>query len=118
PLAMGIAMASGYPPIAGLISGVIGGLIVGAISGAPLQVSGAAAGLVVVVLDGVQRYGLENMGLVLLAAGVLQMLAGCLRLGRYFQAVSPTVLYAMLAGIGALIVAGQFHVMFDKSAAG
>src|SRR5690606_28759358 len=60
PLAMGIAIASGYPPVAGLISGVVGGLIVGAISGAPLQVSGAAAGLVVVVFDGVQRYGLEN----------------------------------------------------------
>src|SRR5690606_30811738 len=107
PLAMGIAIASGYPPVAGLITGVVGGILVGMLSGSPLQVSGAAAGLAVVVFDGVQRFGLKTMGVVLLLAGLMQIAGAGLRLGRWFQAVSPTVLYGMLAGIGVLIFASQ-----------
>lgn len=113
PLAMGISIASGYPPAAGLITGVVGGIIVGFLSGSPLQVSGAAAGLAVIVFDGVQRFGLQTMGVVVLLAGLMQVLAAGLRLGRWFQAVSPTVLYGMLAGIGILIVGSQVHVMID-----
>lgn len=113
PLAMGIAIASGYPPVAGLITGIIGGIVVGSISGAPLQVSGAAAGLSVLVFQGVQQFGLANMGLVILLAGIFQVAAGIGGIGRWFQAVSPTVLHAMLAGIGVLIVGSQFHVMLD-----
>lgn len=113
PLAMGISIASGYPPAAGLITGVVGGIVVGMLGGAPLQVSGAAAGLTVVVLQGVQQFGIEQMGLVVVLAGLMQLAAGAAGLGRWFQAVSPTVLHAMLAGIGILIVASQFHVMLD-----
>jgi MFS superfamily sulfate permease-like transporter len=118
PLAMGIAIASGYPPIAGLISGVVGGLIVGALSGAPMQVSGAAAGLAVVVYTGVQRYGVPGMSLALVVAGAIQLAGGLAGLGRFFRAVSPTVLHGMLAGIGALIVASQVHVMLDAAPVG
>lgn len=113
PLAMGIAMASGYPPVAGLVTGIIGGIVVGLLSGSPLQVSGAAAGLTVLVFDGVQRFGLPTMSLVVLVAGLMQVGAAAARIGRWFQAVSPTVLHGMLAGIGILIVLGQTHVMFD-----
>jgi len=55
PLCMGIAIASGVPVSAGLITGIIGGLVVGLIAGAPLQVSGPAAGLTVIVYSVVQR---------------------------------------------------------------
>ncbi len=60
PLCMGISIASGMPPTAGLITGIIGGIIVGIISGAPLQVSGPAAGLSVLVLQLVQQFGLRD----------------------------------------------------------
>jgi MFS superfamily sulfate permease-like transporter len=113
PLAMGISIASGYPPEAGLITGIVGGILVGFLSGAPLQVSGAAAGLTVLVLQGVHQFGIERMGVVILAAGLIQVTAALSGLGRWFQAISPTVLHAMLAGIGVLIVASQFHVMMD-----
>jgi len=51
PLCMGIAIASGAPPAAGLITGIIGGFVVGSLAGSPLLVSGPAAGLAVIVWD-------------------------------------------------------------------
>ena len=56
PLCMGIAIASGAPPAAGLVTGIIGGLIVGSLSGCPLQVSGPAAGLAVLVYEMIQKF--------------------------------------------------------------
>ncbi|MFW2828920.1 SulP family inorganic anion transporter [Sphingomonas sp. ID0503] len=113
PLCMGIAVASGVPPEKGLITGIIGGIVVGALAGSPLQVSGPAAGLAVIVFEIVQKQGLSALGPILLLAGVLQFAAGVFRLGGWFRAISPGVVHGMLAGIGVLIVVGQFHVLFD-----
>lgn len=118
PLCMGIAIASGVPVAAGLITGIVGGLIVGWIAGAPLQVSGPAAGLTVIVFDLVQHHGLEVLGIAVLIAGLLQLAAGLLRYGRWFRAVSPAVIHGMLAGIGVLILSSQFHVMVDDAPKG
>ncbi len=118
PLCMGIAIASGAPPAAGLIAGIVGGIVVGLIGGSPLQVSGPAAGLAVIVWDLVQTYGLAALGPIVLVAGVLQIAAGLGRLGRWFQAVPPSVIFGMLAGIGVLIFASQFHVMVDDKPKG
>ena len=103
PLCMGIAIASGAPPAAGLLSGMIGGLVVGWLAGSPLQVSGPAAGLAVIVFDIIHTHGIEALGPILAIAGILQMVAGKLKLGQWFRAVAPAVIYAMLAGIGVLI---------------
>lgn len=113
PLCMGIAIACGAPVAAGLITGIVGGVVVGALAGCPLQVSGPAAGLIVLIYDVIQRHGLETLGIVVLLAGALQLTAGALRLGQWFRAVSPAVIKGMLAGIGVLIFASQFHVMVD-----
>lgn len=113
PLCMGIAMASGVPPAKGLITGIIGGLVVGFLAGAPLQVSGPAAGLAVIVFELVREHGLAALGPILLLAGLIQVLAGLARLGAWFRAISPAVVYGMLAAIGLLIASSQFHVMFD-----
>jgi MFS superfamily sulfate permease-like transporter len=113
PLCMGIAIASGVPPVAGLITGIIGGLVVGAFSGCPLQVSGPAAGLAVIVFELVQKHGFAGLAPIIVLAGVLQLAAGALRVGQLFRAMAPAVIYGMLAGIGVLIFAAQFHVMVD-----
>jgi MFS superfamily sulfate permease-like transporter len=113
PLCMGIAIASGVPPEKGLITGIIGGLVVGFFAGSPLQVSGPAAGLAVIVFELVRDHGITVLGPILLLAGLLQLLAGVFKLGGWFRAISPAVVHGMLAGIGALIVVGQFHTMFD-----
>ncbi len=113
PLCMGIAIASGVPPARGLLTGIVGGLIVGALAGSPLAVSGPAAGLTVIVYKLVQDFGLEMLGGVLLIAGGIQVIAGLLKVGQWFRAISPAVIHGMLAGIGVLIFASQFHVMVD-----
>ncbi len=117
PLCMGIAIASGVPPEKGLITGIIGGLVVGALAGSPLQVSGPAAGLAVIVFELVRDQGLSALGPILMLAGLIQVVAGVFRLGGWFRAISPAVVHGMLAGIGVLIVIGQFHVLFDSQAA-
>ncbi len=113
PLCMGIAIASGVPPALGIATGIIGGLVVGFLSGSPLQVSGPAAGLAVIVFEVIHDFGAPMLGPILLGAGLIQFIAGRLRLGQWFRAISPAVVYGMLAGIGVLITAGQFHVMID-----
>ena len=113
PLCMGIAIASGMPPASGLITGIIGGILVGAISGSPLQVSGPAAGLAVLVAQIVQEHGVNALGPIILVAGAMQLAAGFLKAGQWFRAISPAVIYGMLSGIGILIFASQFHVMLD-----
>ena len=113
PLCMGISIASGMPPTAGIITGIVGGIVVGFLAGSPLQVSGPAAGLSVLVLQLVQQHGVEMIGTIVLFAGLLQFIAGQLKLGQWFRAVSPAVIYGMLAGIGVLILVAQFHVMLD-----
>ena len=118
PLCMGVAIASGLPPAVGIITGVVGGVIVGAIQGAPLQVSGPAAGLSVLVLQLVQTYGFGRAALALIFAGALQAVAALAGGGRWFRAVPPSVIHGMLAGIGVLIFAGQFHVMVDDKPKG
>lgn len=113
PLCMGIAIASGCPPSAGLLTGIIGGIVVASLSGCPLQVSGPAAGLTVMVFEIVNKFGVAALGPVILVAGLIQFAFGVFKLGRVFRAVSPAVVQGMLSGIGLLILASQFHVMLD-----
>ena len=73
PLCMGIAIASGVPPVLGLISGMIGGIVVGSLAGAPLQVSGPAAGLAVMVFEAIGKYGMEVLAPVGIVVGIFQI---------------------------------------------
>ncbi len=122
PLCMGIAIASGVPPekaaAVGIITGIVGGLVVGPLAGCPLQVTGPAAGLAVIVGQLIVEHGFETLGLIVMVAGVVQLLAGLVGVGQWFRAVSPAVIQGMLAGIGVLIFAGQFHVMVDDKPPG
>ncbi|MGV0626979.1 SulP family inorganic anion transporter [Mycolicibacter minnesotensis] len=117
PLSLGIAIASGAPVLAGLIAAIIGGLVVGAIGGAPLQVSGPAAGLTVVVAELVMNFGWKVTCAITVGAGVLQVLLGLSRVARAALAISPVVVHAMLAGIGVTITLQQLHVLLGGRSA-
>jgi len=114
PLCMGIALASGAPVAAGLVTGIVGGLLVGTFAGSPLQVSGPAAGLTVICGEIIRQNGMSAFGIAVLFAGIFQLVAGICRLGQWFRAVSPAVIHGMLSGIGVLIVCGQLHVLVDE----
>lgn len=113
PLCVAIAKASGVPTAAGIITAVIGGIVVGLLGGGPLQVSGPTAGLIVVLLGIQEKLGVASLGPVVVLAGLIQVIAGLIRLGQWFRAVSPAVILGMLAGIGSVLLAQQFHVTVD-----
>ena len=115
PLSMGIAIASGVPPVLGLVTAIVGGMIIGSLAGSPIQISGPSAGLAVMVLEIVNGRGLKGLAIIVIIMGVLQIASGLLRLGQVFRAVSPAVINGMLAGIGVLILSAQFHVMVDDN---
>lgn len=108
PLCLGIANASGVPPFAGLVAGVIGGIAVTLLSGSPLSVSGPAAGLIVIVTDGIATLGgFRPFLLAVLLAGVLQFGFGVLRAGRFAAYIPSSVIKGMLAAIGLLLIFKQ-----------
>ncbi|MEV4195077.1 SulP family inorganic anion transporter, partial [Streptomyces toxytricini] len=116
PLCVGVAVASGVPAELGLVTGIVGGLVAGAMRGSSLQVSGPAAGLTVLVFEAVQEFGVAALGVLVLSAGLLQMLMAALRLGRFFRAISLAVVEGMLAGIGLVLIAGQLYAMAEVKA--
>ncbi|MFI8834280.1 SulP family inorganic anion transporter [Streptomyces afghaniensis] len=118
PLCIGVAVASGVPAELGIISGVIGGLVVGAARGSTLQVSGPAAGLAALVSETVAEVGVAMLGVIVLFAGLLQIILGLVRLGRMFQAISVAVVQGMLAGIGVPLMFSQAYPMADAKAPG
>ncbi|MCG7203084.1 SulP family inorganic anion transporter [Streptomyces arenae] len=109
PLCVGVAVASGVPAELGLVTGIVGGLVTGTLRGSSLQVSGPAAGLTVLVYEAVHEFGLPVLGVIVLATGLLQITMGVLKLGRYFRAISVSVVEGMLAGIGLVLIAGQLY---------
>ncbi|ABK04708.1 Carbonate dehydratase [Arthrobacter sp. FB24] len=117
PLSLGIAAASGAPVMAGLIAAAVGGIVAGSLGGSPLQVSGPAAGLTVIVAGLIEQFGWPVTCAITAAAGVLQALLGLARVGRVALAIAPVVVHAMLAGIGITIVLQQLHVMLGAESA-
>jgi carbonic anhydrase len=111
PLSLGIAIASDAPVLSGLIAAIVGGIVAGCLGGSPLQVSGPAAGLTVVVADLVSQFGWAVTCLITVIAGALQVILGISRIARAALAISPVVVHAMLAGIGITIALQQVHVL-------
>ena len=111
PLSLGIAVASDAPPLAGLIAAIVGGLVAGAVGGSPLQVSGPAAGLTVIVAGLIAEFGWKITCAITVCAGLLQIVFGLSKVGRAALAISPMVVHAMLAGIGITIALQQVHLL-------
>src|SRR3982750_333661 len=108
PLCLGIALASGAPLYAGLLSGIIGGLVVALISGSQLAVSGPAAGLTTLVAASIISLGDYKIFLLaVVVAGFFQLLLGLLKLGVIANYFPSSVIKGMLAAIGIILISKQ-----------
>ncbi|PJE96400.1 transporter [Streptomyces carminius] len=115
PLSLGIALATGAPLQSGLVAAAVGGIVAGRFGGSPLQVSGPAAGLTVVVAELIQLYGWRTTCAVTVLAGLAQLGLSALRTARSALLISPAVVHGMVAGIGVTIALAQLHIVLGGS---
>lgn len=118
PLSLGIAKASEFPPIMGLISAIIGGILVGPIMGGRLTIKGPAAGLIVIVASAVNDFGGGLTGWHLacgavFVAAALQVLFGIFKFGKYMDFFPLSAIHGMLAAIGIIIISKQIPILFN-----
>lgn len=118
PLSLGIAKASEFPPLMGLVTAIIGGLVVSLIAGSKLTVKGPAAGLIVIAVGAVGEFGGGEQGWhlalgAIVVAGVIQVLFGVLKLGKLVDFFPLSAVHGMLAAIGLIIIAKQIPVLLD-----
>lgn len=117
PLCLGIALASGAPPLSGVIAGIVGGIIVGSLSNSNISVSGPAAGLTAIVLTAITDLGAFELFLCAgIIAGLIQLVLGFIRAGSISNYFPNNVIEGMLAAIGIIIILKQIPhaVGFDK----
>jgi carbonic anhydrase len=107
PLSLGIALASGAPLFSGLIASIIGGLIVTPLSSSALGVSGASAGLVILMLSEIETLGFAAFLLAVILAGIFQILMGLAKMGSIAHYFPSSVIKGMLSGIGIIIFLKQ-----------
>ncbi len=108
PLCLGISLASGAPLFAGIVTGVVGGVLVSWLSGSQLSVSGPAAGLTVIVLNGIETLGsYEAFLLAVVIAGFLQLVLGFMKAGVIGLYFPSSVIKGMLAAIGLILILKQ-----------
>ncbi|MEN9596974.1 MAG: hypothetical protein RL236_1408 [Pseudomonadota bacterium] len=107
PLSLGIALASGAPLFSGLIASIIGGIVVAPLSRSALGISGAAAGLVIMMLADIEKFGFTAFLCVVILAGVFQILMGLAKMGSIAHYFPSSVITGMLSGIGIIIFLKQ-----------
>jgi len=125
PLCLGIAMASGFPPISGVLTAILGGLLVSHIGSAPLTIKGPAAGLIVITFGAVTELGAGDpvvgyhkaLAVGVVAAGV-QIVFAMVRAGAIAAVMPPSIVHGMLAAIGVIIIAKQTPVVMGVEAHG
>ncbi len=107
PLSIAIAIGSGAPPAAGLVTAIIGGFLISALGGSRVQIGGPTGAFIVVVYGIIQQHGLDGLLLATLMAGVILVIGGLLRAGRLIALVPEAVIEGFTVGIAIIIAISQ-----------
>ncbi len=107
PLALAFGVASGATAAAGLVTAILAGVIIGGLSGAPYQISGPTGAMSAVLILLVQKYGLSGIWIAGLLSGILLLVIGLLRLGRFIAFIPAPVISGFTSGIALTIAIGQ-----------
>ncbi len=103
PLALAFGVASGAGAKAGLYSAIITGILSTLFGGTPAQVNGPTGAMTVVLIELYEKFGIEALFSAMVVAGIIQILIGLLRLGRYIHLIPHPVIVGFTNGIGFLI---------------
>lgn len=103
PLALALGVASGVGAKAGLYSAIITGILSTLFGGTPAQVNGPTGAMTVVLIELYEKFGVDALFAAMLVAGILQIIIGALRLGKYIHLIPQPVIVGFTNGIGFLI---------------
>ena len=125
PFSLGIAIASGAPPICGVVSAIIAGLVLPFLGGSYVTISGPAAGLAPILLAAMLSLGKGDLAAgyplllaVICMAGILQIVLSYFKAARFCALFPASVVEGMLGAIGLLIIVKQFPVLLGTKFAG
>lgn len=114
PEAVAFALIAGLSPLTGLYAAFMMGLVTSILGGRPGMISGATGAIAVVLVDLVISHGVEYIFATVILAGIIQMLAGFLRLGKLMRLVPQPVIFGFLNGLAVVIFKSQL-VSFQES---
>ena len=118
PLSIAIAIASGAPPEAGLVTAIVAGFLVSALGGSKVQIGGPTGAFIVVVYGVIAEHGYDGLVLATLMAGAILVVAGLLRAGSLIAYVPEAVVNGFTIGIAIVIAASQLKDFTGIEAAG
>lgn len=115
PEAVAFALIAGLSPLTGLYAAFVMGLITSILGGRPGMISGATGAVAVVIVALVQSHGVEYVFATVILAGLIQVTAGVLRLGKLMRLVPHPVIFGFVNGLAVIIFMSQLDSFKDSS---
>jgi sulfate permease, SulP family len=109
PESLSFAILAGFPPLAGLYAAFIAGLITAIFGGRPGMISGGAGATVIVLIALMKSHGLDYVFAAVALAGVLQIIVGVFRLGKFIRLVPHPVMFGFVNGLAIIIFMSQIE---------